>query len=63
MRLRVITTGDDPLDEAQVQSTHHLSVVTSDHMKRTISQTDAIIVVLDLGKITTTAQRRDDVSV
>ena len=62
MRLRVITTGDDPLDEAQVQATHHLSVVTSDHMKRTISQTDAIIVV-NLGQITTTAQRRDDVSV
>ena len=62
VRLRMIATRDDPLDEAKVQTTDHVSVVTSDHVKRTISQADAIIVV-DVGQIATTAQCRDDVSV
>ena len=36
VRERVTTTRDDPLDEAQIQPAHHVSVVCSDQMKRAI---------------------------
>ena len=61
VRLRMIATRDNPLDETQVQTAHHVSVVTSDHMKRTILQADTTTVV-DVGQVATIAQRRDDVS-
>ncbi len=38
LRVRLIASLDDPLDKAQVQTAHHVSVVTSDHVKGTISQ-------------------------
>ena len=62
VRLPMIATRDDSLDEAQVQTAHHIAVVTGDQMKWTISQTDAVIVV-DGGRIATTVQSRDDVFV
>jgi len=62
VRLRMIATRDNPLYKTQVQTAHDVPVIASDHVKRAISQTDAIIVV-DVGTVATTAQRRDDVSV
>ena len=42
--VRVTATRDNPLDEAQIQPTHHISVILGDQVKRTIPQRDAAVI-------------------
>ena len=61
VRVRVTATRDNPLDEAQIQPTHHVSVVLGDQVKRTIPQADAAIVA-GVGQVAAVAQRPNDVA-
>ena len=42
--VRVTATRDNPLDEAQIQPTHHISMILGDQVKRTIPQRDAAVI-------------------